>query len=148
MDVATPSWVGILLPPARTPKEAQYALPVAATVDWALTVLRLADVLSSTFPISVPPDGSAPSSIEMSAWAAVYVAARPQQLAPEFSASAARLTMTHLPLQYRTTVAHMLAKQTNAQENSAQFIITTFNPQFIQESDKVYGVSHEHRISR
>ena len=103
-----------------------------------------------TCPLEVCKPYFASFSNETSAWAAAYVAARPQQLTQELSASTAGLKMclSHLPLQYRTTVAHMLAKQTDAQENSAQFIITTFNPQFIQESDKVYGVSHEHRISR
>ena len=51
-------------------------------------------------------------------------------------------------LQYRTTVAKMLAKQANDLRNPAQFIITTFHPQIIHETDKVYGVSHQNRISR
>ena len=51
-------------------------------------------------------------------------------------------------LQYRTTVAKMLAKQANDPRNPAQFIITTFHPQIIHETDKVYGVSHQNRISR
>ena len=50
--------------------------------------------------------------------------------------------------QYRTTVAKMLAKQANDPRNPAQFIITTFHPQIIHETDKVYGVSHQNRISR
>ena len=53
-----------------------------------------------------------------------------------------------LVLQYRTTVAKMLAKQANDPRNPAQFIITTFHPQIIHETDKVYGVSHQNRISR
>ena len=51
-------------------------------------------------------------------------------------------------MQYRTTVAKMLAKQANDPRNPAQFIITTFHPQIIHETDKVYGVSHQNRISR
>lgn len=51
-------------------------------------------------------------------------------------------------VQYRTTVAKMLAKQANDPRNPAQFIITTFHPQIIHETDKVYGVSHQNRISR
>ena len=50
--------------------------------------------------------------------------------------------------QYRTTVAKMLAKQANDARNPAQFIVTTFHPQIIHETDKVYGVSHQNRISR
>ena len=42
----------------------------------------------------------------------------------------------------------MLAKQANDPRNPAQFIITTFHPQIIHETDKVYGVSHQNRISR
>ena len=51
-------------------------------------------------------------------------------------------------LQYRTTVAKMIAKQANDPRNPAQFIITTFHPQIIHETDRVYGVSHQSRISR
>ena len=51
-------------------------------------------------------------------------------------------------MQYRATVAKMLAKQANDPRNPAQFIITTFHPQIIHETDKVYGVSHQNRISR
>ena len=51
-------------------------------------------------------------------------------------------------MQYRTTVAKMLAKQANDPRNPAQFIVTTFHPQIIHETDKVYGVSHQNRISR
>ncbi|KAK9866710.1 hypothetical protein WJX84_008069 [Apatococcus fuscideae] len=50
--------------------------------------------------------------------------------------------------QYRTTVANMLARQANDPQNPAQFIITTFHPQLLHETDKVYGVSHCNRISR
>ena len=42
----------------------------------------------------------------------------------------------------------MLAKQANDPRNPAQFIITTFHPQIIHETDKVYGVAHQNRISR
>lgn len=42
----------------------------------------------------------------------------------------------------------MLAKQANDARNPAQFIVTTFHPQIIHETDKVYGVSHQNRISR
>lgn len=51
-------------------------------------------------------------------------------------------------LQYRTTVGKMLARQANDAQNPAQFIITTFHPQLLHETDKVYGVSHYNRISR
>lgn len=56
--------------------------------------------------------------------------------------------MLYVLVQYRTTVAKMLAKQANDPRNPAQFIITTFHPQIIHETDKVYGVSHQNRISR
>ncbi|KAK9861310.1 hypothetical protein WJX84_000307, partial [Apatococcus fuscideae] len=50
--------------------------------------------------------------------------------------------------QYRTTVGKMLARQANDAQNPAQFIITTFHPQLLHETDKVYGTSHYNRISR
>ena len=34
------------------------------------------------------------------------------------------------------------------ERNPSQFIVTTFHPQIIQQADKIYGVSHSHRISR
>lgn len=49
--------------------------------------------------------------------------------------------------QYRTTVANMLTQQANDDQNPAQFIITTFHPQIVQVSDKIYGASHRNRIS-
>ena len=51
-------------------------------------------------------------------------------------------------MQYRTTVGKMLARQANDTQNPAQFIITTFHPQLLHETDKVYGVSHYNRISK
>lgn len=50
--------------------------------------------------------------------------------------------------QYRETVAKMLAEQTASEDSPSQFIITTFHPQVIRRADKVYGVSHTHRISK
>ncbi|CAL8464327.1 g3862 [Coccomyxa elongata] len=50
--------------------------------------------------------------------------------------------------QYRTTVARMLGRQAHDETNPAQFIVTTFHSQIIQEADKIYGVSHSNRISR
>ncbi|CAG9460585.1 unnamed protein product [Pedinophyceae sp. YPF-701] len=49
--------------------------------------------------------------------------------------------------QYRTSVAAMIRKQAEDDRNPAQFIVTTFNPQLVQVSDQVYGVSHAKRIS-
>lgn len=37
--------------------------------------------------------------------------------------------------------------QSADERNPAQFIITTFHPQIIEETDKVYGVAHQNRIS-
>ena len=51
-------------------------------------------------------------------------------------------------VQYRQTVANMLAQQANNPEAPAHFIVTTFHPQILHVTDKVYGVSHQHRISR
>mmetsp|Transcript_28839 Transcript_28839/g.68899 ORF Transcript_28839/g.68899 Transcript_28839/m.68899 type:complete len:1112 (-) Transcript_28839:128-3463(-) len=53
-----------------------------------------------------------------------------------------------LDSQYRTTVARMLEKQVEDGRNPAQFIVTTFHPQLVQVSEKIYGVSHSNRISR
>ncbi|GMH33553.1 hypothetical protein BSKO_01387 [Bryopsis sp. KO-2023] len=50
--------------------------------------------------------------------------------------------------QYRTSVAKMLKKQSGDKNNPAQFIVTTFHPQIIEETDKVFGVAHTNRISR
>lgn len=38
--------------------------------------------------------------------------------------------------------------QSNDDENPAQFIITTFQPEIVAVTDKIYGVSHSHRISK
>jgi len=53
-----------------------------------------------------------------------------------------------LDSQYRTTVAKMLEKQMEDVRNPAQFIVTTFHPQLVNVSEKIYGVSHSNRISR
>jgi len=53
-----------------------------------------------------------------------------------------------LDSQYRTTVAKMLEKQMEDVRNPAQFIVTTFHPQVVNVSEKIYGVSHSNRISR
>ncbi|CAD7703646.1 unnamed protein product [Ostreobium quekettii] len=50
--------------------------------------------------------------------------------------------------QYRTTVAQMLQKQSEDENNHAQFILTTFHEQLVHVSDHVYGVSHTNKISR
>eukprot|EP00210_Caulerpa_lentillifera_P003089 g2951.t1 len=48
---------------------------------------------------------------------------------------------------HRTTVAQLLKKQVSDAENPAQFIVTTFNPEIVQQANKIYGVSHHNRIS-
>eukprot|EP01024_Parvocaulis_polyphysoides_P046954 TRINITY_DN44506_c0_g1_i1.p1 TRINITY_DN44506_c0_g1~~TRINITY_DN44506_c0_g1_i1.p1 ORF type:complete len:150 (-),score=12.88 TRINITY_DN44506_c0_g1_i1:81-530(-) len=49
--------------------------------------------------------------------------------------------------QYRTTVANLLLKQSIDVDSPAQYIVTTFHPQIVEVSHKVYGVSHNNRIS-
>lgn len=44
--------------------------------------------------------------------------------------------------------AHTHTPQADDARNPAQFILTTFHPQFVQVADKMYGVSHQARISR
>ncbi|KAG2481917.1 hypothetical protein HYH03_019126 [Edaphochlamys debaryana] len=50
--------------------------------------------------------------------------------------------------QYRTTVAAMLRRQAHDPRNPAQFIVTTFHPQIVNEADALFGVAHTNRISR
>ncbi|WIA11815.1 hypothetical protein OEZ85_011905 [Tetradesmus obliquus] len=49
--------------------------------------------------------------------------------------------------QYRTTVAQLLRRQADDERNPAMFVVTTFHPQIVSESDKVYGVMQSNRVS-
>lgn len=48
--------------------------------------------------------------------------------------------------QYRTAVGNMIRRQADAA--NTQFITTTFRPELVKVADKIYGVSHVHRVSR
>ncbi|POO01413.1 Structural maintenance of chromosomes protein [Trema orientale] len=48
--------------------------------------------------------------------------------------------------QYRTAVGNMIRRL--ADMASTQFITTTFRPELVKVSDKIYGVTHKNRVSR
>jgi len=49
--------------------------------------------------------------------------------------------------QYRATVAALLKQQAHDPTAPSQFICTTFHPQLAGAADRLYGVSHAHRVS-
>ncbi|KAF8687325.1 hypothetical protein HU200_043008 [Digitaria exilis] len=50
-----------------------------------------------------------------------------------------------LDQQYRTSVANMIRRL--ADLSGTQFIATTFRPEIVEVSDKIYGVTHNNRVS-
>ncbi|KAK2378214.1 Structural maintenance of chromosomes (SMC) family protein [Trifolium repens] len=48
--------------------------------------------------------------------------------------------------QYRTAVTNMIRHL--ADKENTQFITTTFRPELVKVADKIYGVTHENRVSR
>ncbi|KAF8658704.1 hypothetical protein HU200_059180 [Digitaria exilis] len=50
-----------------------------------------------------------------------------------------------LDQQYRTSVANMIRRL--ADLSGTQFIATTFRPEIVKVSDKIYGVTHKNRVS-
>ena len=49
---------------------------------------------------------------------------------------------------HRTAVASLIKKQAHASENQAQFITTTFRPEFVSVADAHFGISLQHKTSR
>jgi structural maintenance of chromosome 3 (chondroitin sulfate proteoglycan 6) len=49
---------------------------------------------------------------------------------------------------HRTAVASLIKKQAHAADNQAQFITTTFRPEFVSVADAHFGISLQHKTSR
>ena len=49
---------------------------------------------------------------------------------------------------HRTAVASLIKKQAHSSENQAQFITTTFRPEFVSVADAHFGISLQHKTSR
>ena len=49
---------------------------------------------------------------------------------------------------HRTAVASLIKKQAHASDNQAQFITTTFRPEFVSVADAHFGISLQHKTSR
>ena len=48
---------------------------------------------------------------------------------------------------HRTAVANLIQRQANSEDNPTQFICTTFRPELVQVANKMYGISHQNKVS-
>ena len=48
---------------------------------------------------------------------------------------------------HRSAVASLIQRQANSDSNPTQFICTTFRPEIVQVANKVYGISHQNKVS-
>lgn len=48
---------------------------------------------------------------------------------------------------HRTAVAALIQRQANSTSNPTQFICTTFRPELVQVANKMYGISHQNKVS-
>ena len=48
---------------------------------------------------------------------------------------------------HRKAVANLIQRQANSNSNPTQFICTTFRPEIVQVANKIYGISHQNKVS-
>ena len=48
---------------------------------------------------------------------------------------------------HRTAVASLIQRQANSDSNPTQFLCTTFRPEIVHVANKVYGISHQNKVS-
>ncbi|KAL3919423.1 MAG: hypothetical protein SGILL_003759, partial [Bacillariaceae sp.] len=48
---------------------------------------------------------------------------------------------------YRSSVANLIQRQANNQDNPAQFICSTFRPELVKIAKNCYGISHQNKVS-
>jgi structural maintenance of chromosome 3 (chondroitin sulfate proteoglycan 6) len=52
-----------------------------------------------------------------------------------------------LDANYRRAVANLIQRQANSEESPAQFITTTFRPEFVEVADKCFGIALTNKVS-